>query len=618
MDSSNYIKGTNQKRNSIHKGISYDMDIYPYYISDPIYKSYFNFNNVPRLPNSGAGRVGRVGGWAIPPKSKKVLAPQILVMNLNTYFKENQYDYDVLNSKLFKSNLNLFIKYQEKMVKNKILKINKSGYEFNDKAYNFYLEYKKTITEFLTHKYKNQWWEESIDDYELTFEDFMEDRWGDLKYGDNPFIEYPKRILKSLPMFLLFPPSIMLVMFSKFKLEASYMAFKQKNNLKFYYDYLNLKKLLNNHTKNIILSRPNSIPRVDYSVNEYLESSDELLSGLNKIKNGKYYYNDNYLKKSSQQLISIPTSATEFVVFSSQYKSTKAKHEIADAFPGFENYNARHPNYTDTWYTTLQRIPSGFFTDSKNIEFRNSRYLFINERYNNKIDEFFDEQIIGWKYGQPQKHINIIDIKNLYANSGEDLEYAGGGHTDTHGLIYSNMKYYRKNPDDSWNVYIVKPQPVVNHENEDWNYGGQSKYSNIINYWHYDKKTTKFGWYEGAKSEGARDETLLYVVEFDRKIEKIHMVSELGIIETYNDTETSIKEGYSKFTPHFDYLNDYFSPISSIGKVERIIEDYLDIIEDKPLNFYQNRGTGILTNYISWKTITPAINYPKSMIPIKY
>ena len=103
------------------------------------------------------------------------------------------------------------------------------------------------------------------------------------------------------------------------------------------------------------------------------------------------------------------------------------------------------------------------------------------------------------------------------------------------------------------------------------------------------------------------------------------MISELGIIENYNDTETSIKEGYSKFTPHFDYLNNYFSPISyplmkmsSINKVEKLMEEYLDIIENKPLNFYQNRGTGILTNYISWKTVTPMINYPKSIVPIKY
>ena len=48
------------------------------------------------------------------------------------------------------------------------------------------------------------------------------------------------------------------------------------------------------------------------------------------------------------------------------------------------------------------------------------------------------------------------------------------------------------------------------------------------------------------------------------------------------------------------------------------MEEYLDIIENKPLNFYQNRGTGILTNYISWKTVTPMINYPKSIVPIKY
>ena len=96
------------------------------------------------------------------------------------------------------------------------------------------------------------------------------------------------------------------------------------------------------------------------------------------------------------------------------------------------------------------------------------------------------------------------------------------------------------------------------------------------------------------------------------------MISELGIIETYNDTETSIREGYSKFTPHFDYLNNYFSPMSSINKIEKIMEEYLDIIENKPLNFYQNRGTGILTNYISWKTVTPMINYPKSIVPIKY
>ena len=96
MDSSNYIKGTNQKRTSIYIGVSDDMDIYPYYISDPVYKSYFNFNNVPRYEASPRN----VQIWGHPPKSKRILAPQILVMNLNTYFKENQYDYDILKFKI--------------------------------------------------------------------------------------------------------------------------------------------------------------------------------------------------------------------------------------------------------------------------------------------------------------------------------------------------------------------------------------------------------------------------------------------------------------------------------------------------------------------------------------
>ena len=132
MDSSNYIKGTNHKREPINevtgkRDVLFEFDMCPYYVSNPVYNSYFNFNNVQRLEDSNAGKVGRVGVWGFPPKSKKVLAPQIVVMNLNKYFKENDYDYDILNSKLFKSNLNLFIEYQEKMVKNKILKINKSA-----------------------------------------------------------------------------------------------------------------------------------------------------------------------------------------------------------------------------------------------------------------------------------------------------------------------------------------------------------------------------------------------------------------------------------------------------------------------------------------------------------
>ena len=605
MDSSNYVKGTNQKRNSIHKGVSYDMDLYPYYISDPVYKSYFNFNNVPRYEV----KARNVQIWGPPPKSKRILAPQIVVMNLNTYFKENQYDYDVLNSKLFKSNLNLFIKYQERMVKGKILKVNKSALEFKDKSYKFYLKYKKTITEFLTHHYKNKWWEEGIDDLESVFEMIMRDNWDDFGYGDNPFIEYPKRIFKTLPLYLLFPPTVMLVFFSKFKLESSYMLFKQKNNIKFYYAYLDLKRTLQKHVENINYASGAGL-KVDYTLNEYLESSEELLSGLNKIKNGKYYYNDNYLKKSSQQLISIPNSTNEFVVFSSQYRSTKADHEMA----GWGNYVATHPDYYANNYILSENVPPGFFTDSREIDISNNQYLWLSDLnglgYKNKIDRLLEHSIIG----RNRKKINSIDISSLYGHDDERR----GGHIDTQGLIYSNMKYYKKNPDNSWNVYTVKPQPVRDESNEDWQYIGQSKYSNIINYWHYDKKTTKFGLYEGAKSKGARDETLLYVVEFDRKIEKIHMISELGIIETYNDTETSIKEGYSKFTPHFDYLNNYFSPMSSINKIEKLMEEYLDIIENKPLNFYQNRGTGILTNYISWKTVTPMINYPKSIVPIKY
>ena len=602
MDSSNYVKGTNQKRNSIHKGFSDDMDIYPYYISDPIYKSYFNFNNVPRYKS----RDGRMQIWGPPPKSKRILAPQIIVMNLNTYFKENQYDYDVLNSKLFKSNLNLFIKYQEKMVKGKILKVNKSALEFKDKSYKFYLKYKKTITEFLTHHYKNKWWEEGMDDFESLFETIMTDVWDDFGYDDNPFIEYPKRIFKSLPLYLLFPPSVMLLIFSKFKLESSYMLFKQKTNIKLYYDYLDLKRTLKKHIENINYARDAGL-KVDYTINEYLESSDELLSGLNKIKNGKYYYNDNYLKKSSQQLISIPNSTNEFVVFSSQYRSTKADHEMA----GWGDYVATHPNYHPNTYSQRENVPPGFFTDLTDIDIVNNRYLMISDTYESKIDRLFEYDIRG-RY---RKEISSIDISSLYQHS----DWENGGHIDTHGLIYSNMKYYKKNPDNSWNVYTVKPQPVTDESNFTGQYIGQSKYSNIIKYWQYDKKTTEFiRGIEGARAEKVREETLLYVVEFDRKIEKIHMISELGIIETYNDTETSIREGYSKFTPHFDYLNNYFSPMSSINKIEKIMEEYLDIIENKPLNFYQNRGTGILTNYISWKTVTPMINYPKSIVPIKY
>ena len=108
----------------------------------------------------------------------------------------------------------------------------------------------------------------------------------------------------------------------------------------------------------------------------------------------------------------------------------------------------------------------------------------ITEVYESKIDRLFEYDMVG----AMRKEISSIDISSLYRH--DDGER--GGHIDTHGLIYSNMKYYKKNPDNSWNVYTVKPQPVRDIYNEGWNYIGQSKYSNIINYWHYDKETTKF------------------------------------------------------------------------------------------------------------------------------
>ena len=256
------------------------------------------------------------------------------------------------------------------------------------------------------------------------------------------------------------------------------MAFKQKNNIKFYYDYLDLKRTLKKHIENINYAREAGL-KVDYTINEYLESSDELLSGLNKIKNEKYYYNDNYLKKSSQQLISIPNSTNEFVVFSSQYRSKKADHEMA----GWGDYVGTHPSYYPNNYRQRENVPPGFFTDSREIEVIGRNNFMIADVYESKIDKLFQYDIVGVH----RKEISSIDISSLYGH--EDWE--GGGHIDTHGLIYSNMKYYKKNPDNSWNVYTVKPQPVRDESNEDWEYIGQSKYSNIINYWHYDKTTTK-------------------------------------------------------------------------------------------------------------------------------
>ena len=51
MDSSNYIKGTNHKREPINevtvkRDVLFEFDMCPYYVSNPVYNSYFNFNNV--------------------------------------------------------------------------------------------------------------------------------------------------------------------------------------------------------------------------------------------------------------------------------------------------------------------------------------------------------------------------------------------------------------------------------------------------------------------------------------------------------------------------------------------------------------------------------------------
>ena len=140
-----------------------------------------------------------------------------------------------------------------------------------------------------------------------------------------------------------------------------------------------------------------------------------------------------------------------------------------------------HPSYYPNNYGQGENVPQ-VFTDSREIEVIGRNNFMIADVYESKIDKLFQYDIVGVH----RKEISSIDISSLYGH--EDWEE--GGHIDTHGLIYSNMKYYKR-IQRSWNVYTVKPQPVRDENNEDWEYIGQSKYSHIINYWHYDKTTTK-------------------------------------------------------------------------------------------------------------------------------
>jgi len=520
----------------------------PYYYTKPEFQKFINYHQL--LPNSDED-------WGIQDLSKKSEVTRLITPGM-VVFKEpsdtvkdtTPHNYPLGDSTFFKKHLDLYINFQKKMVVDKISKINYSAQKSVEIADDLYLKYRSQIMNIQQNNIYEDLVNSNIGEWEALWDEVDSNEFPfdlntyELRNKINPKL-IVNTIFESIAKFLMFPPIIATSLNSKIKLEAKSFVESKYYNLKFIHQYMTLKKLSNLNYLNI------DYFGVTYTTDEYLETSDDIIKSLDNIGGSKYVYNDTYLKRS-HQLVDTPNTTNEFVVFAS-HSRLNGRDSLTQARDWLRVYD------TSNMYAYLAyRNTQGDWAESLKSQYTK------HDSINKTLNEIINPQYVT-------QGLFEINLDSIFVNADDDWA----------GVCYSNMKYYRKNPDNSWNIYEVCPMNVIDADNI---YGGFGSLSDI--------------------------DTLRYIIKYESTIEKIKEINHLGFF--YKATN---RDGdYYNFKCHFKYITHYLYNELEIFPHDTWTEIGLNSFPFYGADpyFYSTNSSGVIMSYISWNTPTQTINWPKT------
>ena len=574
-------------------------------------------------------------------KTHKLIEPEITVLNLNNYLKLNDNDGLIEKSPLFRNNLDLFIKYQKNMVSKKIGNANSLTYECVQQINELLIKYLNTLLKIKMLSLRNEGLDSAAEEVERLYEDLLdyEPFFKDYNLGydydlNNKLSSMWNGLYSAISAILLTPPAFLWAAGSMIKNNVAPIGKVRVTDIRHYKKYFKIKKLIQNINNNFI---NNSNSGLKYNTDEYLKMANIIKNDLKEMRGSRYYYDDNYLMISYDKLLNIPSTSNEFVVFSSHSANSVSTYYSNSVGPhGFHYPFLWRTNLTDSklgWQPQIINALKSFETDS--VSFTGANFNW---------DDF---PIINLLWDATSNYnLKLLNSANRYIYADDDvgnylLNYNKGS------ISYSEMKYYRKNTDNTWNVYRVAPTLQLhnnihgdtlehnaytydtridpkcrgNYINPHWFFDNIA-YNSIYKYYHKKSLSSVYR-IPGHPSLNAEEinlilsDSLNYVVYLDEVVDNISMVNNAGYIT--KNPEGGFAPNNYMFKPHFktrhkrDNKDDMIYSSENLDTlVDNVYEKYI-----KPITPF-TRTTGILMDYISWSTPMHTINYPfKNILTFK-
>jgi hypothetical protein len=569
-------------------------------------------------------------------KVKELIEPQITVLNLNNYLKIGPNDRPLENSLLFRKNLDLFIKYQKNMVSEKIGRVNYTGCKGVERG-------SKLLSKFFTSLL--------CDNLQLLREGNMEELWEEVGDIVEKIIEYDpmektgwrwedgvkekaydgvNTIYAVSTMALLYPPAFVGLISHIGKNAIKPFITSRIRNISHYKKYFELKKIVSLNAENF---HYNANSGLVYGKDEYYEITDTMENELKNIKGSRYYYEDNYSKKSAHKLLNISENINEFVVFNSHAPIPRGSY-----------YPKIQPDYyPHQWRKDLNYHRVGITGNLSN-----------SLHYSNRHPDWWNpiQQLLKKTYIRDLP-CRLLHTGYRYTRVYGDEDYGDGenqlGFYDG-AVAYSEMKYYRKNLDNTWNVYRVIPALQWQQNLHDWDieeledkiyppcsgklFNPHHLFKDMICHSgtsgiYVDRPFLNDTGFLGNYYDEVIESSLNYIIYLHEVIdEPIVGINHIGYItDSHADLNTEHQKVLDKyaFTPHFHPTSLRDGKTYTASKLKNLLDLVYDAyLLDSEGSYTLDRfgvspgPAGIIINYINWNKLIHTINYPfKNILTFK-
>jgi hypothetical protein len=163
--------------------------------------------------------------------------------------------------------------------------------------------------------------------------------------------------------------------------------------------------------------------------------------------------------------------------------------------------------------------------------------------------------------------------------------------TDIAGICYSQMNYFSKTPENSWNHYIIKPITGIDGLKgyvEDSPWTPNSTHDNLINH-----------------------SCLKYSIEFQQNFKNVISINNKGLVN--QESGEYVFHFHDNFVSSQVVGDDLYDNYKTWNTMDEYFED--TTFHNLEPSFYENNDesdskTGIIMNYLSYNTDFNPINWP--------